>query len=56
MIRPSSAGCVLHPYTGGFNIDAILNAPQIDENFVTASSKRYYKQLINYFREDSSIK
>ena len=50
------AGCVLHPYTGGFNIEAILNDPQIDENFVTEKSKGYYKHLINYFGEDSSIK
>lgn len=46
------ARCVLSPYTGGFNIDTILNDPQIDEIFVTEKSTGYYKHLIKYFREE----
>lgn len=44
-------GCVLDPYTGGFNIDKLLNNPQIDGNYVTEKSKGYYKHFIKYFRE-----
>lgn len=44
-------GCVLDPYTGGLNIDNILNNPQIDGNYVTEKSKGYYKHFIKYFRE-----
>lgn len=45
-------GCVLDPYTGGFNIDQLLNNPQINGNYVTEKSKGYYKHFIKYFSED----
>jgi flavodoxin/ferredoxin len=44
-------GCVVDPYTGGFNIDSILNNPEINGNFVTEKSKGYYKHFIAYFKE-----
>lgn len=51
------SGCVLDPYTGGFNIDQLLNNPQIDGNYVTEKSKGYYKHFIKYFSEaENSVK
>lgn len=44
-------GCVLAPYTGGFNIDQLLNNPELDGNYVTEKSKGYYKHFIKYFKE-----
>ncbi len=43
--------CVLDRYTGGFNIDQLLNNPALSGDYVTEKSTGYYKHFIKYFNE-----